>query len=87
MTEATDTIFISLDQVEKHMHHINSSGGGGWIINLLNKSYLFICGENSKTKVGICVFVGEGGSGDGAGMKDNVGTNEERETLESEGQG
>lgn len=45
------------------MHHINSSGGGGWIIHLLNKSHLLFSGKNSKTKVGICVFVGEGGSG------------------------
>lgn len=74
MNEATDTTFISLDRVKKHMHHINSSEVGGWIINLLNKSHLFISGENSKTKVGICIF----GSGDGAGIKDNVGTNEER---------
>lgn len=74
MNEVTDTTFISLDQVKKHLHHINSSGVGTWIINLLNKSHLFISGENSKTKVGICIF----GRGDGAGIKDNVGTNEER---------
>lgn len=67
------------------MHHINSSGCRGWIIHLLNKSHLLISGENSK--VGICVFVREGGSRDGAGMRDNVSTNEEREALESEGQG
>lgn len=60
------------------MYYINPSEGGDCVVHLLNKSPAYQeKAQHYSGRVCVCMFAGEGGSGDGAGMRDNAGNNEE----------